>query len=102
MIHDTLIYILDVAIGYSVLKVTSQDPDDNSVLRHFFVEPKSAINPDGVQVNRINYDYTVSLILLISNVKVIVLIILFLCQGHDLNKPLLINLGRNIYYFLIL
>jgi hypothetical protein len=72
MIHDTLIYILDVAIGYSVLKVTSQDPDDNSVLRHFFVEPKSAINPDGVQVNRINYNYTVSLNSAFFYVKVII------------------------------
>lgn len=48
----------NVAIGYSILRVTSQDPDDNSILRHYFVEPKSAINPDGVQVDRNIYDYS--------------------------------------------
>ena len=54
------IFVSDVAIGYSLYKVTSQDPDDNSILRHYIVEPKSAINPDGVQVNRQIYDYSVS------------------------------------------
>ncbi|XP_052071538.1 protocadherin Fat 4-like isoform X2 [Mytilus californianus] len=48
----------NVAIGYSLFKVSAQDPDDNSILRFAFTEPKSAINPDGVQVNKNIYDYS--------------------------------------------
>lgn len=44
--------------------MNAQDPDDNSILRYSFVEPKSAINPDGVEVDRNNYDFTVRDILM--------------------------------------
>nr|XP_034314660.1 cadherin-87A isoform X2 [Crassostrea gigas] len=48
----------NVAIGFSVHKMRAADPDDNSVLNFFLVEPISAITPDGVPVDRSNYDIT--------------------------------------------
>lgn len=43
------------------------DPDANSMLNFFLVEPISAITPDGVPVDRNNYDITVSMLLHVSS-----------------------------------
>jgi hypothetical protein len=48
-----------VNVGTSVYAVKAEDPDAGGTLEYFFVEPKSAINKGGVQINVANYDYRV-------------------------------------------
>lgn len=49
----------DVPIGFSVHKMRAEDPDDQSTLNFFVVEPITAITPDGVLVDRSLYNITV-------------------------------------------
>ncbi|XP_062622203.1 cadherin-87A-like [Saccostrea cucullata] len=48
----------NVPIGFSVHKMLATDPDDQSQLNFFIVEPITAITPDGVLVDRNLYDIT--------------------------------------------
>ncbi|XP_056018521.1 cadherin-87A-like [Ostrea edulis] len=48
----------NVPLGFSVHKMRAADPDDQSQLNFFLVEPISAITPDGVLVDRNIYDIT--------------------------------------------
>nr|XP_022319460.1 cadherin-23-like isoform X1 [Crassostrea virginica] len=48
----------NVPIGFSVHKMRAEDPDDQSTLNFFVVEPITAITPDGVLVDRSLYNIT--------------------------------------------
>lgn len=48
----------DVPVGYSLIKLNAVDLDTNSQLEYRFVDPSSAINPNGVPVDKSQFDYT--------------------------------------------
>ncbi|XP_067673629.1 cadherin-87A-like [Haliotis asinina] len=47
----------NAALGTSVINLQAIDPDASAALNYYFVEPISAITPDGIEVNRATYNF---------------------------------------------